>query len=75
MKLSADARRFLLVPLIVIILGAVMAAGGWIWSVASCCDVGANFAAGALWLLGLCMLVGGALWALLLVLVGLRRGK
>lgn len=75
MKLSADARRFLIVPLIVIILGAVLMAGGWIWTTASCCDVGVNFAAAALMMFGLCMLAGGAFWVLLLVVVGLRSGK
>ena len=75
MKLSADARRFMRIPLIMIALGAAIAAGAWIWNIASCCEGGANIGAGMLFLLGLAMLAGGLLSALLLVLVGLQRGK
>jgi hypothetical protein len=73
MKLSTDARRFMRIPLIMIILGAVTAAGAWMWNIASCCEGGAHIGAGMLVLLGLAMLAGEAVWALLLVLGGLRR--
>ncbi|MFI7744724.1 hypothetical protein [Kocuria rhizosphaericola] len=75
MKLSAQARRFLRLPLLVITLGAVIGAGTWIWNVASCCEGGANIGAGALFAIGLAMLAGGFLGALLIVLVGLQRRK
>ena len=75
MKLSAQARRFLRLPLFVIALGAVIGAGAWIWNVASCCEGGANIGAGALFAIGLAILAGGFLWALLIVLVGLQRRK
>lgn len=75
MKLSAQARRFLRLPLLVITLGAVIGAGAWIWNVASCCEGGANIGAGALFAIGLAMFVGGFLWALLIVLVGLQRRR
>lgn len=75
MKLSADARRLMRIPLVVTALGAVTATGAWVWNVASCCAGGANIGAGMLWMLGLVLLIGGALWTLLLVLAGLRRGK
>lgn len=75
MNLSAEARRFLRLPLLVISLGAVIGAGAWIWNVASCCEGGANIGAGGLFAIGLAMFVGGILWGLLIVLVGLRRRK
>ncbi|MUN63824.1 hypothetical protein GMA12_11855 [Kocuria sediminis] len=75
MKLSKDARRFLRLPLLVITLGAVIGAGAWIWNIASCCEGGANIGAGALFAIGLAMLAGGFLWALLIVLVGIQRKK
>ncbi|MGQ1798056.1 hypothetical protein ACT4S5_13100 [Kocuria oceani] len=75
MKLSTDARRFLLVPLAVIALGAVVTVGAWIWLTVSCCEGGANIGAGGLALFGLSMFAGGAVWSLLIVLVGLKRGK
>lgn len=75
MGLSAEARRFLRLPLLVIALGAVIGAGAWVWNVASCCEGGANIGAGGLFAIGLAMLAGGFLWALLIVLVGLQRRK
>lgn len=75
MNLPKDARRFLRLPLLVITLGAVIGAAAWIWNIASCCEGGANIGAGALFAIGLAMLAGGFLWALLIVLVGLQRRK
>lgn len=75
MKLTAQARRFLRLPLLVITVGAVIGAGAWIWSVASCCEGGANIGAGGLFAIGFAMFAGGFLWALLIVLVGLQRRK
>lgn len=75
MGLSPEARRFLRLPLLVIALGAVIGAGAWVWNVASCCEGGANIGAGALFAIGLAMLAGGFLWALLIVLVGIQRRK
>lgn len=75
MKISAKARRFLRLPLLMITLGAVIGAGAWIWNTASCCEGGANIGAGALFAFGLAMFVGGSLSALLIVLVGLQRRK
>ncbi|MEX5272192.1 hypothetical protein [Kocuria sabuli] len=75
MKLSADARKFLHLPLLVTTLGAVIGAGAWIWNITSCCESGANFGAGGLFAIGLAMFVGGLLWALLIVIVGLQRRK
>lgn len=73
MKLSADARKFLRLPLLVIALGALIGTSAWIWNVASCCEGGANIGAGMLFVIGLAMLAGGFLWALLIVLVGIKR--
>ena len=75
MKLTADTRHLLRSPLSLIALGGVTAAGGWIWNIAECCEGGANIGAGGLFAIGLAMLAGGFLWALLIVLVGLQRRK
>ena len=75
MKPPAETRRLLRTPLIITVLGGVIAAGAWIWNRAECCEGGANIGAGMLWMLGLAVLIGGGVWTLAIVLAGLSNRR
>lgn len=75
MKFPAKIRHLLRIALVLFALGAVAAIAGWIWAIAECCEGGANIGAGMVVLLGYALLGGGALWALFLVLVGIRSKR